>query len=68
MGVPSTCALLGRFGARVSLLQHNAEREMSASACTRSMPVSFFIHHWNSEEEALLPLRRFSNVDHYPQN
>jgi len=40
-GVPSSCALLGRFaiGARVSLLwQHSAEREMSASACTRSMP------------------------------
>ena len=40
-GVPSSCALLGRFviGAQVSLLwQHSAEREMSASACSRSMP------------------------------
>jgi len=39
--VPSSCALLGGFaiGARVPLLyQHSAEREMSASACTRSMP------------------------------
>ena len=39
--MPSSCALLGGFaiGARVSLLwQHNAEREMSASACIRSMP------------------------------
>jgi len=39
--VPSSCALLGRFaiGAQVSLLwQHSAEREMSVSACTRSMP------------------------------
>jgi len=42
-GAPS-CALLGGFaiGARVSLLwQHSAEREMSASACTRSMPGLF---------------------------
>ena len=41
VGVPSSCALLGRLaiGARVSLLwQHSAEREMSASACTRCMP------------------------------
>jgi len=41
IGVPSSCALFGGFaiGARVSLLsQHSAEREMSASACTRSMP------------------------------
>ena len=40
-GVLSSRALLGGFaiGARVSLLwQHSAEREMSASACTRSMP------------------------------
>jgi len=39
--VPSSCALLGGFaiGARVSLpWQHSAGREMSASACTRSMP------------------------------
>jgi len=39
-GSPS-CALLGGLAidARVSLLwQHSAEREMSASACTRSMP------------------------------
>jgi len=38
--VPSSCALMGGFaiGERVSLLwQHSAEREMSASACTRSM-------------------------------
>jgi len=44
-GVPSSCALLGglAIGARVSLLrQHSAEREMPASACTRSMPG--FIH------------------------
>jgi len=42
-GMPSSCALLGGFaiGARVSLLrQHGAERETSASACTRSMPGS----------------------------
>jgi len=40
-GVPSSCALLDGFAIRawVSLLwQHTAEREMSASACTRSMP------------------------------
>ena len=39
-GVPSSCALLGglAIGAWASLLQHSAEREMSASACTRSMP------------------------------
>ena len=39
--VPSNCALLGGFaiGARVSFpWQHSAESEMSASACTRSMP------------------------------
>jgi len=39
--VPPSCALLGRFaiGARVSLLlQHSTRREMSASACTRSVP------------------------------
>ena len=36
VGVPCSCALLGGFaiGVRVSLLQHSAEREMSASACT----------------------------------
>ena len=48
LGVPSSHALLGGFaiGARVSLLrQHSAEREMSASACTRSMPgfILFYI-------------------------
>jgi len=42
VGVPASCAvgLLDGFaiGARVSLLwQHSAEREMSASACTRSV-------------------------------
>ena len=40
LGCP-LCALLGGFAidARVSVLwQHGAEREMSASACTRSMP------------------------------
>ena len=53
VGVLPTCALLGGFaiGARVSLLQqrtrvvislytanaYSTEREMSASACTRSM-------------------------------
>jgi len=40
-GLPPSCALLARFaiGARVSLLwQHSTECEMSASACTRSMP------------------------------
>ena len=39
--MPSSCALLGRFAisALVLLLwQHSAEREMSASACTRPMP------------------------------
>jgi len=39
--VPPSCALLGGFaiGARVSMLwQHSGEREMSASACTHSMP------------------------------
>jgi len=38
--MPSSCALLGGFtiGARLSLLwQHSSEREMSASACSRSM-------------------------------
>jgi len=44
VGVPSSCTLLGGFaiGARISLLwKHSvAEREMSASACTRSMPGS----------------------------
>jgi len=43
-GVPPTCAQLGRFAidTRVSLLwQHSAERETSASACTRSMPGLF---------------------------
>ena len=48
VGVPSGCALLGGFaiGARVSLLwQHSIEREMSASACTRSMP-SYLITMW----------------------
>ena len=41
IGMPPSCALLGGFatGARVSLLwQHSAERDMSASACTRSTP------------------------------
>jgi len=41
-GLPLSCALLGEFasGARVSLLwQHSVERKMSASNCTRSMPV-----------------------------
>ena len=45
VGVPPSCAVLDGFaiGARVSLLwQHSAEREMSASACTRSMPGSDF--------------------------
>jgi len=40
-GVHSSCALLDGFamGARVSLLwQHSAEREMSASVCTLSVP------------------------------
>jgi len=43
-GVPPICAQLGIFAidARVSLLwQHSAEREMSAIACTRSMPGLF---------------------------
>jgi len=41
VGVSSSYALLGGFaiGVRVSLLsQNSAEREMSASACTRSVP------------------------------
>ena len=41
---PSICALLGELaiGARLSLLwQRSAEREMSATACTRSMPSYF---------------------------
>ena len=40
-GLPLSCALLGGFAicALVSLLwQHSAEREMSASACTHSVP------------------------------
>jgi len=50
VGVPSSCALLGRFAisARVSLLwQHSAKREISATACTHSIPGSplFFFHH-----------------------
>jgi len=43
IGVPPSCALLGGFaiGTRLSLLYDNsAEREMSASACTRSVPGS----------------------------
>jgi len=42
--VPSSCALLGGFaiGAWISLLwQRSGEREMPASACTRSMPGCF---------------------------
>ena len=42
--VHSSCALLGRFaiGAWISLLwQHSGEREMSASACSHSMPGCF---------------------------
>jgi len=52
VGVPSSCALLGGFsiGAWVSLLwQHSTEHEMSASACTRSMPGwtrSHFVGNW----------------------
>jgi len=41
VGVPSSCALLGGLAVRawVSLLcQHIAEHEMSASACTHSIP------------------------------
>ena len=44
--VPSSCALFGGFaiGARISLLwQHSTEREMLASACTRSMPGLYFV-------------------------
>jgi len=44
--VRSSCALLGGFaiGAQVALLsQHSAEREMSASACSRWMPGFFGI-------------------------
>jgi len=39
-GVPSSDALLGGFaiGARISLLWQQPEREVLASACTRSMP------------------------------
>ena len=47
IGVPSSCTLWGRFaiGAQVSLLlQHSAEREISASASTRSVPGYVFIH------------------------
>jgi len=38
--MPRGCALLGGFaiGARVALLWRQREREMSASACTRSVP------------------------------
>ena len=51
---PSRCALMGGFaiGAQVSLLwQHSAEHEMSASACTRSMPANMWYgdsvgNHW----------------------
>jgi len=49
VGVPSSWALLGGFaiGARVSLLwQHSTEREMSVSACTRSMPGFKFGSRW----------------------
>ena len=69
-GVPSNSALLGRFaiGARVSLLQHNAEREMSASACTRCMPGSFFIHHWNSEGRGVAPFTPVLQRRSLPQN
>ena len=44
--VPSSYALSGGFaiGERASLLrQHDAEREMSASACTRSVPGVFTV-------------------------
>jgi len=52
VGVPFSRALLGGFaiGARVSLLRqhtraYSAEREMSASACTRSMPGFLIVFH-----------------------
>ena len=48
------------IGARISLLrQHSAEREMSASACTRSMPG--FACYLGSEEGSVLggPWRRW---------
>jgi len=41
VGLPSSCALLGEFCNRCTgfvALQLSAEREMSASACTRFMP------------------------------
>ena len=47
VGVPSSCALLGGFaiGARVSLLlQHSAEREMSASVVLALCPVYIYTH------------------------
>jgi len=45
--VSSSCAFLGGFaiGPRVSLLcEHSAEREMLASACTRSMPGLYYVY------------------------
>ena len=58
--MPCSCALLGGFAirARVSLLrQHSAEREMSASACTRCMP-GFNVDDNDAETVQLTPLRR----------
>ena len=49
--MPPSCALLGGFaiGARVALLWQQREREMSASACTRSVPGCYFYSHMYSE-------------------
>jgi len=45
------------IGARISLLrQHSAEREMSASACARSMPGLKFMGHSGMDHIALVGL------------
>jgi len=48
------------IGARVSLLwQHSAEREMLASACTRSMPGAYFVAEaqyklWDDDDDVMI--------------
>jgi len=72
-GMPSTCSLLGGFpiGTRVSLLwQHSAEREMSASACTRSVP-AFSLRRYtcveiNKRERHIRPTRCEFRSDRNP--
>ena len=65
VGVPSSCALFDRFaiGARVSLQwQHSAEREMSASACTRSMPGSLCVVEMGGRTRSIGLSHRYPNA------